>query len=85
MNVTRENVSDNNLRLASDISVFGNGICDRRPEAELCNNSTGMTLDTVVSAVSAVISVFHVGVLVKFYADNKNLISLINLEVNDIL
>ena len=63
MNVTTDNVSDNNLSLASDISVFGNGICDGRPEAELCYNSTGMTLDTVVSAVSVVNNVFHVSVL----------------------
>ena len=51
------------IMLASNISVYGNGICDGRPEAELCNNSTGMTLDTVVSAVSVVNNVFHVSVL----------------------
>lgn len=63
MNVTRDNVSDNNLSLASNISVYGNGICDGRPEAELYNNPTGMIPDTIVAAVPVVINVFHVIVL----------------------
>ena len=85
MNVTCDNVSDNNFSLASNTSVYGSGICDGRPEAELYSNPTGMILDTIVAAVSVVINVFHVSVLVKFYADNNNLISLINLAVNNLL